>query len=183
MFSEIKNFLSQDECDKIINECSSLIKEDQIGVEYNRQGNSVEFSKHEQLKKIDQLVCERLGYFIHNRLTYTFALYGPDIADTGYSFHRYRDKDKLFVHADGVFSMDSEIFYPRVLACVINLTDNEDADLIFPRYNKSIKSEKGKLVTFLPHSCFEHYMNNNSGKNRDVIVTWLYNKNIQCKKI
>ena len=79
--------------------------------------------------------------------------------------------------------MDSEIFYPRVLACVINLTDNEDADLIFPRYNKSIKSEKGKLVTFLPHSCFEHYMNNNSGKNRDVIVTWLYNKNIQCKKI
>jgi len=183
MFLEEKKFLSHKESDRIIKECSSLINKNQISLEYNRQGNSVEFSKHEQLKEIDQLVCERLNYFIHNRLIYTFALHGPEIADTGYSFHRYKDTDKLFTHADGVFSMETEKFYPRVLACVINLTDNENADLIFPRYNKAIKSEKGKLVAFLPHSCFEHYMNNNSGKNRDVIVTWLYNKNIECKKI
>ena len=182
MFSEIKNFLSHDECDRIINECSSLIDENQLSVEYNRQGKTVSLG-HTELKEIDQLVCDRLNFFIKNRLTYTFALFECNVADTGYSFHRYKDKEQLFTHADGLFSWDTEIFYPKILACVINLTDNDNADLIFPRHNKAIKSEKGKLVSFLPHSCFEHYMNNNSGKNRDVIVTWLCDKNIECRKI
>jgi hypothetical protein len=182
MFSEIKNFLSNDECDEIINKCGSLIKEHKVGIEFNRQGNTVKFQDHEELKEIDQLVFTRLSYFLKNKLEFTFALQGYNVADSGYSFHRYKHTDQLFTHADGLFCRESEIFYPRVLSCVINLTDNDNADLIFPRHNKSIKSEKGKLVSFLPHPCFEHYMNNYSGKNRDVIVTWLEDRSTECRE-
>ena len=43
--------------------------------------------------------------------------------------------------------------------------------------------EEGKLVAFLPHPCYEHYMNNNSDSNRDVLVTWLVDQTIECKQV
>jgi len=118
-------------------------------------------------------------------LIYSFNLGGLKLKDTGYSFHRYKNRDRLFTHADGVFADEdnSGVFNPRILSLTVNLTTNENADLIFPRHNKAIKSEKGKLVAFLPHPCYEHYMKNNSGKNRDVLVTWLVDSSIECKRI
>ena len=186
MFIEIKNFLDDSSCDEIIERCSSFINYDEPGIEYNRQGNSVGTKDHEELKDLDKKIYDRINLFVSKRLIYSFNLVGMKIGDTGYSFHRYENGDRLFTHADGVFSYENKnkkVFNPTILSLTINLTTNENADLIFPRYNKSIKSEKGKLVAFLPHTCYEHYMNNNSGKNRDVLVTWLIDQNFECKKI
>jgi len=185
MFIEINNFLDDSFCDEIIERCSSLINYNELGIEYNRQGNSVYTIEHEKLKDLDKKIFDRINLFVSKRLIYSFNLGGLKLKDTGYSFHRYKNRDRLFTHADGVFADEdnSGVFNPRILSLTVNLTTNENADLIFPRHNKAIKSEKGKLVAFLPHPCYEHYMNNNSGKNRDVLVTWLVDSSIECKRI
>ena len=170
MFIEINNFLNERSCDEIIKRCSAFINENKIDVEYNRQGNTVNTKDHEELKDLDQKIFDRINLFVTKRLMYSFRLGNSKIRDTGYSFHRYKKGDQLYTHADGVFSHEKdEVFNPRVLA--------------FPRHNKAIKSEKGKLVAFLPHHCYEHYMNNNSDKNRDVLVTWLVDETIECTKV
>ena len=184
MFIEINNFLDDSSCDEVIERCSSLIDYDKLDVEYNRQGNTVNTAEHKELRDLDKKIFDRINLFVSKRLMYSFNLGDSRMKDTGYSFHRYKKGDQLYTHADGVFSCGkNEVFNPRVLALVVNLTTNENADLIFPRYNKAIKSKKGKLVAFLPHHCYEHYMNNNSNKNRDVLVTWLVDETIECKKI
>jgi hypothetical protein len=183
MFIEINNFLDDSSCDEIIERCSSLINYNKLDLEYNRQGNTVNTAEHKELKDLDKKIFDRINFFVSKRLIYSFNFSLSGIKDTGYAFHRYEKGDRLFTHADGLFSPEEdEVFNPRMLSLVINLTTNENADLIFPRHNKSIKSEKGKLVAFLPHNCYEHYMNNNSEKNRDVLVTWLVDENIECKK-
>tara|TARA_R100000149_G_C5856105_1_gene123354 strand:+ start:558 stop:1133 length:576 start_codon:yes stop_codon:yes gene_type:complete len=184
MFIEINNFLNEQSCDEIIKRCSAFIDENKIDVEYNRQGNTVNTKDHQELKDLDQKIFDRINLFVTKRLIYSFRLGNSKLKDTGYSFHRYKKGDQLYTHADGVFSHEKdEVFNPRVLALVVNLTNNQNADLIFPRHNKAIKSEKGKLVAFLPHHCYEHYMNNNSDKNRDVLVTWLVDETIECTKV
>ena len=171
MFIEINNFLNEQSCDEIIKRCSAFIDQNKIDVEYNRQGNTVNTKDHQELKDLDQKIFDRINLFVTKRLIYSFRLGNSKIKDTGYSFHRYKKGDQLYTHADGV------------LALVVNLTNNQNADLIFPRHNKAIKSEKGKLVAFLPHNCYEHYMNNESNKNRDVLVTWLVDETIECRKV
>jgi|TARA_E500000318_G_C3559078_1_gene212532 hypothetical protein len=185
MFLEIKDFFTNEECDLIINKCSAFIDPKKVLDEYNRQGNSVELNNHEKLSEIDKLVYERLTFFIKNRLSYAYNIFGVNAADTGYSFHRYYKGDKLYTHSDDVFGHEgiNKKFNPRILSCIIMLTDNENADLIFPRHNVNIKTEKKKFVCFLPHKCYEHYMNNNSNKNRDVLVTWIVDKNIECVRL
>jgi|TARA_R100000479_G_scaffold95830_1_gene47475 hypothetical protein len=184
MFIEINNFLNEQSCNEIIRRCSAFIDKNKVDIEYNRQGNSVNTRDYEELKDLDKKIFDRINLFVTKRLVYSFNLGNSKMKDTGYSFHRYEKGDQLYTHADGVFSHEKdEIFNPRVLALVVNLTNNQNADLIFPRHNKAIKSEKGKLVAFLPHHCYEHYMNNKSDSNRDVLVTWLVDETIECKKI
>ena len=184
MFIEIDNFLNEKSCDEIIKRCSAFIDKDKVGIEYNRQGNSVNIKDHKELEDLDKKIFDRINLFVTNRLVYNFNLDNSIMKDTGYAFHRYKKGDQLYTHADGIFLHDEdEVFHPRVLALVVNLTTNENADLIFPRHNKSIKSEKGKLIAFLPHLCYEHYMNNNSNKDRDVLVTWLVDETIECRKV
>tara|TARA_R110002153_G_scaffold90487_5_gene221029 strand:- start:2908 stop:3465 length:558 start_codon:yes stop_codon:yes gene_type:complete len=182
MFIETHNFLSEQSCDEIIKRCSVHIDKNKLDIEYNRQGNSVNTRDHKELRDLDEKIFNRINLFVRKRLTYSFDLGNAKIKDTGYAFHRYKKGDKLYTHADGVFETALDVFNPRILALVINLTTNENADLIFPRHNKAIKSEKGKLVAFLPHPCYEHYMNNNSNNNRDVLVTWLVDESIECKR-
>tara|TARA_R100001509_G_C4759149_1_gene179076 strand:+ start:51 stop:623 length:573 start_codon:yes stop_codon:yes gene_type:complete len=183
MFLEINNFLNEQSCDEIIERCSAFIDEDKIDIEYNRQGNTVNTRDHKELEDLDKKIFDRINLFVTNRLIYSFRLGSSIIKDTGYSFHRYKKGNQLYTHGDGVFTDDCDDFHPRILSLVVNLTSNENADLIFPRHNKAIKSEKGKLVAFLPHHCYEHYMNNNSNKDRDVLVTWLVDETIKCKRI
>ena len=184
MLVEINNFFSDSFCDQIIKECNVFIDKKKLNSEYNREGNTVILDQHKELQNLDKKIFERINLITLNRLIYIFALNISNIKDSGYSFHRYEKNDKLFTHGDGVFSeLNNEKFNLRVLSLIVNLTTNENADLIFPRHNKSIKSEKGKLVAFLPHECYEHYMNNNSGKNRDILVTWLIDSSIECRKV
>jgi len=183
MFIEIHNFFSEQFCDEIIKNCSAHIDKNKIDVEYNRQGNTVNTREHKKLKDLDQKIFNQINLFVTKRLTFSFSLGNSKIKDTGYSFHRYEKGDRLYTHSDGVFEYEKNVFNPRILSLVINLTNNENADLIFPRHNKAIKSEKGKLVAFLPHNCYEHYMNNNSNSDRDVLVTWLIDESIECKKV
>jgi hypothetical protein len=183
MFIEVNNFLSDSFCDEVIEKCSAHIDKNKLNMEYNRQGNSVDTREYEELKDLDKKIFDLINLFITKRLIYSFSLDGIKMKDSGYSFHRYETGDRLYTHGDGVFTNKEDgIFYPRILSISVNLTTNENADLIFPRHNKSIKSEKGKLVAFLPHPCYEHYMNNNSNKNRDVLVTWLLDESIECKQ-
>jgi len=178
MFIEYKNFLDDSFCNEIIEKCSNLIEENKLTLGYNREGNSCSITDTHELKDLDKKIFEKINNFINSKLIYHFNISNSKVSDTGYSFHRYKKNDRLFTHTDGVYDPINQ--YCRILSLSINLTDNENADLIFPRHNKNIKSEKGKLVGFLPHQCYEHYMNNNSGKNRDVLVTWLIDKNFKC---
>ena len=184
MFLEINNFLNEESCDEIIQRCTTLIDKNKLDLEYNRQGNSVNIKDHKELEDLDKKIFNRINLFVTKRLVYSFNLNNSFIGDSGYAFHKYKNGEKLYTHADGVWSQENnKLLHPRILALVVNLTNNENADLIFPRHNKSIKTEKGKLIAFLPHECYEHYMNNNSGKDRDVLVTWLVDKNLEVKKI
>ena len=180
MFLEIDNFLDKQACDEIIERCSKHLNRDKVGIEYNRQGCSLQIED----KDINEKLFKQINLYYTHRLVYDFSLGDSNIGDTGYAFHRYGHGEKLYVHSDGVWNHgENEYFHPRILSLIIHLTDNENADLIFPRHDKSIKTKKGKLVAFLPHHCYEHYMNNNSGKNRDVIVTWLVDKNLKVNKV
>ena len=184
MFIEIDNFLDEKSCDQIIKECSSHIDENKLGIEYNRRGNTVNIGDHEELKDLDKKIFDRINLFVNKRLVYSFNLGNTKMKDTGYAFHRYKKGDQLYAHADGVFTdVRDGVFNLRILALVINLRTNDNADLIFPRHNKAIKSTKGKLTAFLPHLCYEHYMNNNSNKDRDVLVTWLIDESIECRNV
>tara|TARA_R110000803_G_scaffold44148_1_gene93590 strand:+ start:1548 stop:2093 length:546 start_codon:yes stop_codon:yes gene_type:complete len=181
MFVEIKNFISGEFCDEISNAGNSLINKDSLEYEFNRQGNSVRSTDHKSLKSIQEKLRTRLNEVIEKKLMYEFTLDLNRLKDSGFTFHRYGKKDNLNIHSDGI---TNEVpGHPRVLSIVIHLTNNPNADLIFPRHNKHIKTEKGKLIAFLPHSCYEHYCNNNSGSNREIVVTWLLDHRLVLEKV
>ena len=171
MFVEIKNAFSNDLCDEISAACNPLINKDSLDYEFNRQGNSVRLSDHKSLIYIQNRLRTRFNEVIEKKLMFEFTLDLNRLKDSEFTFHKYGEKDNLNIHSDGIFNEVPG--HPRVLSIVMHLTNNPDADLIFPRHNKHIKTEKGKLVAFLPHSSYEHYCNNNSGSPREVIVTWL----------
>src|SRR5210317_2017308 len=75
-FIEINNFLDASSCDEIIERCSSFINRDELGIEYNRQGNSVNTIEHEELKDLDKKIFDRINLFVTKRLNYSFNLGG-----------------------------------------------------------------------------------------------------------
>ena len=111
MFIEIDNFLDKKSCEEIIRRCSAHIDKNKLDIEYNRQGNSVDTNQHEELKDLDQKIFKRLNLFITKRLSYSFSLNNVDLQDTGYTFHRYEKGDKLYCHADGLFSFESGLYH------------------------------------------------------------------------
>jgi len=181
MFVEIKNFISEEFCDEISNACNPLINKDSLEYQFNRQGNSVRFTDHKSLVYVQNRLRTRFNEVVEKKLKYEYQLDLARLKDSGFTFHKYGEEDNLNVHFDGV--ADDVPGHPRVLSTVIHLTNNPDADLIFPRHNKHIKTEKGKLVAFLPHSCYEHYCNNNSGSPREVIVTWILDNHLMLNNV
>ena len=180
MFLEVHNCFSNEECDEISSRCGALIQKNKMNYELNREGNTVQFPEHPKIRDLWELISKRLMHYYFNKVMLVYNLGSIPVADSGIAFHRYKPGDKLYNHADEIFSRNSEKINPRLLSVVVCLTDNEDSELVFPRQNKKIKTEKGKLICFLPNNCFEHYMNNNSNKDRDVLVTWVEDKSIEC---
>jgi len=181
MFVEIKNFISEEFCDEISNACNPLINKDSLEYAFNRQGNSVRFTDHKSLKSVEEKLRTKFNEVVEKKLKYEYQLELARLKDSGFTFHKYGEKDNLNIHSDGV--ADDVPGHPRVLSTVIHLTNNPNADLIFPRHDKHIKTEKGKLVVFLPHSCYEHYCNNNSESTREVVVTWLLDVQLKLENI
>ena len=171
MFVEVKNFITEEFCDEISNACYPFINPDSLEYEFNRQGNSVRFTDFKKLEYVNNKLRNRFNEIIEKKVKFAYNLDLSRLQDSGFTFHKYGEKDNLFIHGDGITNQIPG--HPRVLSTVIHLTNNPNADLIFPRQDKKIKTEKGKLVTFLPHDCYEHYCNNNSGSPREVVVTWL----------
>jgi len=181
MFVEIKNAFSNDLCDEISAACNPLINKDSLDYEFNRQGNSVRLSDHKSLIYIQNRLRTRFNELVEKKLKFEYSLDLSRLKDSEFTFHKYGEEDNLNIHSDGI---SNEVpGHPRVLSTVIHLTDNPDADLIFPRHDKHIKTEKGKFVAFLPHSCYEHYCNNNSGSPREVVVTWLLDNHLTLNSI
>ena len=181
MFVEIKNFISKEFCDEISNACNPLINKDSLEYAFNRQGDSVRFTDHKSLKSVEEKLRTKLNEVVLKKLKFEYALDLNRLKDSEFTFHKYKEKDNLNIHSDGI--TNDVPGHPRVLSIVIHLTDNPNADLIFPRHNKHIKTEKGKLVAFLPHSCYEHYCNNNSESTREVVVTWLLDVQLKLENI
>tara|TARA_R100000734_G_C3271081_1_gene67018 strand:+ start:77 stop:625 length:549 start_codon:yes stop_codon:yes gene_type:complete len=176
---ELHNFLSNELCDEIKNACTQKIEKDKITCEYNRQGNSVEITQ-DNLKDIDQKYFIKITDAFNKRLVYDFNLSGTPVKDTGYEYHIYKPGEGAHPHFDGVFA--SHLPHPRILSIVTHLTTNENAPLIFPRMKKVVQTEKGKLVAFLPHNCYDHYCYNNSQTDREVLVTWFVDENYKIEK-
>jgi hypothetical protein len=69
------------------------------------------------------------------------------------------------------------------LSVVLHLnTPKDGGDLVFPAFNKTIKTEAKKLVLFPPYNYVKHYTTE-STTNRDVIVSWFVYKNIVARRI
>ena len=134
-----------------------------------------------KLEFVEEKLRTKLNEIILKKLKFEYALDLNRLKDSEFTFHKYKEKDNLNIHSDGI--TNDVPGHPRVLSIVIHLTDNPNADLIFPRHNKHIKTEKGKLVAFLPHSCYEHYCNNNSESTREVVVTWLLDVQLKLENI
>ena len=181
MFVEIKNFITEEFCDEISSACNPLINKDSLEYEFNRQGNSVRFTDQKSLEFVQNKLRTRFNQIVEKKLKFEYSLDLSRLKDSEFTFHKYKEKDNLNIHSDGI---TNEVpGHPRVLSIVIHLTDNPNADLIFPRHDKRIKTEKGKLVAFLPHSCYEHYCNNNSGSTREVVVTWLLDNHLMLNNV
>ena len=170
---EYPNFIDDDFVDYITTSCLPFINKSKINT-YNREGDTVFISEIPELKELD------------NKLTAVMKNAGKKVVDihykpqfinggdTGYEFHRYNPNQICHYHSDGEVAHN----FLRYASVILHLTTNEDGgEIVFPLQNKSIKTEKGKLVIFPPYGTFGHYVTP-SPTPRAVLVTWFVYTNV-----
>ena len=150
---------------------------------YNRDGNTVSITKIPELKDLDNKLHKIFTKVQESIIQYR---YNPKIlsADTGYEYHLYNPNDICHYHTDGEFSSDlkSGKTLLRYASVVLHLnTVHEGGELVFPKQNKSVKTEEGKLVIFPPYEMYGHYTTP-STEPREVIVTWFVYDGINVVK-
>lgn len=176
MILEIHNYISNDFADHISNECKKYITT-LNKITYNREGHTVLITEEPELKELDSKLHSIMVKINKEILA---QRYKPQFnsADTGYEYHLYNPGDICHIHADGEVQKN----YLRYASVVLQLTTNTDGgDLIFPSQNKTIKTEKGKLVIFPPYGMYSHYVTP-SLTAREVIVSWFIYDGITVNK-
>ena len=98
---------------------------------------------------------------------------------TGFEFHTYEPGDVCELHADGEIASEAiadsnnkvltDIRFASVVLCLSDIAAG--GELVFPKQEVSIKSKKGRVAVFPPHTLFPHFTTPTTER-RDVIVTW-----------
>ena len=183
MIIELPNFVSGDTC-KLLRERIAFQKDsDQATMNmYSRDGLTVDISKDKKLKDVD---AKLLSIFNEVQKRVVQQRYKPSCAsaDSGYEYHKYGPGMICHHHIDGEFSQaEKDGSLLRYASVILHLnTVDEGGELIFPSYNKKIKTEEGKIVIFPPTGSYGHYTSP-SKKEREVIVTWFVYSGIVIKE-
>jgi len=182
MILELNNYINSETIDSIKNEID-LYKKGKILSKYsgyNRDGVTVPITKTPELKQLDEKLSVIFSEVSQNIVK---LRYNPmySIGDSGYEYHCYEPGEVCNLHTDGEITKSSSLL--RVASVIIHLnTIEKGGELIFPSQNKSIKTEKGKIVIFPPYGMYQHYTTPCDTK-REVIVTWFVYNEIKVTNI
>lgn len=138
-----------------------------------RDGKTVLISEINELKNLDNQI-----HILYTELQKNIIdpRYSPlyQSADTGYQYHLYNPGDIAQPHVDG--EVDSSFLrYASVILCLN--TPKDGGELVFPKQNKIVKSEMGKIIIFPPYGIYPHYTTPSTDI-REVIVSWFVYQNI-----
>lgn len=175
MIIEIPNFLDDKTIAYIIERVSPFLENSELPT-YHRQGKSVSITTEPLLNDVDETLFN-IYYRIYNEIVRPEFSPLFEAEDSGYEFHRYYAGDICTEHCD-YDVMDGSIRFATV---ILHLTTNDDADLIFPKQNKVIKTESGKLVIFPPNGMYPHYLTKSS-RDRDVLISWFQYSDFKVTK-
>ena len=191
MIYELPNFISSEQLEFINSKIDAYFNNDKFSIvkpNSYRDGKTLLISSFPELKELDEYLFkifsskELLGF-----LSRRYYPTSKEVADTGYEFHRYSPGDSCHVHGDGEFVFYSndpnEQALLRFASVVLHLnTPSSGGETVFPAFNKTIKTEAGKIVIFPPYGFAQHYTNV-SPDNRDVIVSWFVYKDLLVRKV
>lgn len=172
MIIELPNYIDLDLVEEIKTLSRPYINKN-INHKIYRDGQTVEISKNIELKELDNKLHALCNNLQRNIIA---PRYSPlfESADTGYEYHLYNAGDIAHPHEDGEVD-ESFLRYASVIMCLN--TPKDGGELIFPKQNKTIKSEAGKVIVFPPHGTYTHYTTESTDI-REVIVSWFVYANI-----
>jgi predicted 2-oxoglutarate/Fe(II)-dependent dioxygenase YbiX len=172
MILEFPNYVSEEDVAFIRGAVGPLVPDGNPECS-NRTGRTIGISGAVGLEEVDSRI-NTIMVGIQEKIKGLYeTVWGS--GDSGYEYHRYSAGETCKTHADGIIDIksytangSSNIRYASV---VIHLTTNLDGELVFPKQNRSIKTEAGKVVVFPPDGTHRHYTTP-AAEDRDVIVTW-----------
>jgi hypothetical protein len=146
----------------------------------NREGKTLNIGEVPELKNIDDKLHTICSGISNDIVELNFRpLF--QTGDSGYEYHCYEPGQRCKPHSDGEIVENSNLL--RIASVIIHLNTIENGgELVFPMQNKSVKTEKGKLVIFPPYGMYPHYTTS-SEQTREVIVTWFVYNNINIQRI
>jgi PKHD-type hydroxylase len=131
-----KNFLSQEECEFLLNKCKRELSLSDAKV-YNDNSNTLQTKT---TRKSSVGWVSDLGFLnerLTNKLRETFNINGMEVTGLGdYQFTEYKEGDYFDWHTDST----TTIYRDRFVSIVIQLNDTYDGGLL------EIKNIKGELV-------------------------------------
>lgn len=171
MILEYPNYLDDATIDRLREKIIPHIEYDKIDCD-NRMGLGVMITDNPELKEVDDELLEIFGK-IQQELVSPEFLPNYVSGDSGYEYHVYKAGDFCKEHGDCELSVfDGKVSKLRYATVVIHLTTNEvGGETVFPKQEKTIKTEKGKVVIFPPYQFYRHYTNP-SETPREIIMTW-----------
>lgn len=174
LFIEVYDCLNESEIESIRSEMR-LHKDYNNQYQNNEYQNREGYTVSEFSEETHNLIMDRIKKVAHNVVN---PLYSPqtESADQGIEYHRYPPGSICREHADRELFFFGNQSLLRYATIVLHLSDNPDSDLVFPYFNKRIKTEAGKMVIFPPYGPYRHFTTE-SKTDREVIVTWLVHGN------
>lgn len=138
-----------------------------------RDGSTVVISGNSELKDIDSKIH---SIYTNLQANVIQPRYSPmwQSADSGYQYHLYNPGEIAQPHVDGEID-GSFLRYASVVLCLN--TPKDGGELVFPKQNKSIKSEAGKIIIFPPYGSHTHYTTPSTDI-REVVIAWFIYKDI-----
>ena len=171
MILEFPSYVNDEDIATILNDVHPHIENGDTHM-YNRDGKTVNITKTEGLSEADKLLQKIFAKLQESLIS---RRYKPirESADQDYEYHRYDKGQICHYHTDGEFGGDvNEGCLLRYASVILHLnTVNEGGELIFPAQNKTVNTEKGKIVVFPPYATHGHYTTP-SPEVREVVVTW-----------
>jgi hypothetical protein len=150
-----------------------------LGRYSNREGKTLIVGDVPELKNIDDKLHTICNGISNDIIGLNFKPLFPT-GDSGYEYHSYEPGQRCKPHSDGEIVPES--VFLRIASVIIHLNTVENGgELVFPMQNKSVKTEKGKLVIFPPYGMYPHYTTP-STETREVIVTWFVYSNINVQR-